>query len=1684
MFGELRQILRAAGMPFDAEELLDAVWLASRLPQGPDTPLAVQWANTQQTNGGPEEPAAASSGATVPGPGDHTTSPPRERRPSAHSGPSGLASTVDTTALTPLTSAWLTGNGADRGMRVPGLKALGGELAFGRALRPLKRRVPSAHATEVDEDATAAAQADTHVPQVVLRPQPERWFRLAFVIDSAASMLLWERHCTELLSVFERSGAFRQIEVHQLRYRNTRSHDAITLTRPWSSDDAQTLPPHCVTDPSGRTMVIVVTDGAAPAWHDGRMHAVVQDWATAGPTALIHVLPRPLWSGTGLTADMWHVSALRAGAANTHWHVAHPVLPPSLADFTTVPIPVLELTPPGLASWATALTTLGQPIPLRLWAPRNAAPAKPAVDASAAALTFSRTASPQSVRLAAHLAAMAPLTVPVMQLVHSCLPGSHHTAVLAEVFLSGLLSPLPSSVQPSIDIRHRMLDFTDEAKDLLLDTVPTTELLSCGRRVGERMETLVGRSSDFPAWLLTPSPASAPATQPRPFARVGRSLLVRLGRNVESDQPQTSSHDDATALRHPTVVILASLSVEYDAIRAHLTDVEELTNPGDIRVERGQLPGTPWYVALVRTGGRIRVVATLIERLHTWLSPQALFSVGIAGALGSDTEIGDVVVATQVYSIHDATPTAQGAFTQSEAWQLTQRLEQIARRALRHTEYRVHFKPIVAGNEVIADRDSAFARLPREYYNDAVAIDMEGAGVTSTPHIGSSTDMLIIRGISSRGYARKRTHPSNIVAQHAAIAAVAVLRELRPHEALRNNAGESLDSSDIPNLSGEALPSDPAPDNPETQRRWPNEPSHTRLVMIARTADPVLAGSRFDHLGTGFLLGPRLIVTAAHVLNGRGRSGIVKVRNRLGTVTAEGWVDCHVLWTNHNYDAILLLADEDLVEPATDGWFAVPRWGERTDGKPLSPCHVTGLVLQNESNPQASGHLAGTLYPSSSRRGATYEFAPSSSISETLSARSWANRGMSGAPVFFGEFLLGVVTVRGGGSESPRLAVLGISSLVSDHTFTDACGRFMRRVPHMELLPATPSRQGGRGRGQGARRLRRVFISYAHEDDAGAHAEQVRNLAQLLRAEGVDVRLDQFEGGVVGDWATWMRQEMEAADVILVVASPAYKRGASNPDVGTSRGVAFEASLIRVEGANASTAESKLILPVLLPGGLSKDLPYFLRSFRPLVVDPTTRTGVDRLLHRLTQEGRTEGRTGPLGLPDRLLAVSEHYWHEGGRENALAEVARSIVEYRLRAAKDPDTYLPGLAAALDTVCTWLAEVGRREESLESASEAVAIHRRLAASDPDTQLASLADSLSNAAWLRTSQSQDLVIALEEANEAVEIFRDLAERMPSAFTGRLRQARFVQAAVLNQERVSHPPQPDQFRAFADLLDWLAATPTARLTHRKRLRVLAEYIQILKHITSMSSTSGIIASLADREHARNLDRETDPVYNTSAELDRAHKLSIGILNNLYSSVDLDGEPVHTDALARALELALHLDRVRVLNHDQVNDLANVLERDWSDLIRINGAHTGDLVRARQHARDLALTRDIYHAREVSRLVCEVMVRIAVADLLHAIDSTTVQNAAWLTPSTISTDEHNLLRLMADDFAGADLSGVNLNNLDLIGVQWSQLTRWPPADVHWIAAASELHSNGNYVIRSANATAGIAIKPEPATP
>ncbi|MFF3325884.1 toll/interleukin-1 receptor domain-containing protein [Streptomyces sp. NPDC002889] len=165
----------------------------------------------------------------------------------------------------------------------------------------------------------------------------------------------------------------------------------------------------------------------------------------------------------------------------------------------------------------------------------------------------------------------------------------------------------------------------------------------------------------------------------------------------------------------------------------------------------------------------------------------------------------------------------------------------------------------------------------------------------------------------------------------------------------------------------------------------------------------------------------------------------------------------------------------------------------------------------------------------------------------------------------------------------------------------------------------------------------RVFISYAHEDDGGVHSEQVRTLWLLLRENGIDARLDRPAAERPQDWALWMQREYEAADFVLVVASPAYKRRAEGNEVpGVGEGVAWEARLLRDEVYRAPDGWYRRILRANLPGGSREDLPSFLggHTVTHYAVDPLTAAGAEELLRYLT--GQPYEIEPPLGPRPRL----------------------------------------------------------------------------------------------------------------------------------------------------------------------------------------------------------------------------------------------------------------------------------------------------------------------------------------------------------------------------------------------------------------------------------------------------------------
>lgn len=512
-------MLGGGGQELDPDQVLDTLWLARLLPVSDAAPLV------RGLRAAPEAPPSV-----VPEPDEQV-----ERQPAPEPDDPGLPDLTSPSlyaaarqAPAPDVQLRRPAQEPRRALpvRVPEHKALDDELELGRALRPLRRRRASRHRLELDEERTVSELAETRLPDVVLRPVRERWLNLVLLVDDGLSMLLWHRLGAELRTLLERLGAFATTRVIGL---DTRAASEPRLhARPFQHDSTP-LSLSTVNDPSGRTLVLVVSDGMGAAWRRGTMHELLAAWAARGPVALMHTLPPEMWEASGIHAERWQATTRRVGGANRSWEITDRVLPPDLAEFTGVRVPVLEPTPAALRDWAHLLASPGATVELPLLArPSQYAAVAPSRDLYSAQ-HFRDAATPEAYRLAAHLAAVAPLSVPVMRLVQSAVPWPARTSHLAEVFLGGLIRPRPAPVPGPLPAKHLVFDFSDESRSVLLDAVPQAELLRTGRSIGRRLEQLAGNSPDFPAWLAHPDGNAQLPGSHRPFTSVERRLLTRFG---------------------------------------------------------------------------------------------------------------------------------------------------------------------------------------------------------------------------------------------------------------------------------------------------------------------------------------------------------------------------------------------------------------------------------------------------------------------------------------------------------------------------------------------------------------------------------------------------------------------------------------------------------------------------------------------------------------------------------------------------------------------------------------------------------------------------------------------------------------------------------------------------------------------------------------------------------------------------------------------------------------------------------------------------------------------------------------------------------------------------------------------------------------------------------------------------
>ncbi|MER7542466.1 SAV_2336 N-terminal domain-related protein [Spirillospora sp. NPDC127506] len=428
----LREALSAIGPPPDARELSEMLWLACHIapaeerppPASPAPPHAP--ASKAPRPPAPPAPAAPPPPAPEPRTGLHP-------RPAPGAEPAGEASEV----------------------LVPTAPMLADALGLQRALRPLKRRVPSPHRRELDEEATAARVADTRLWTPVLAPSPERWLSLTLVVDTGPAMRLWRPLARELTEMLIRQGAFRNVRVAYL--------DATGGVA--SAPGAPPRDPRTLLDPSGRRVVLVLSDCSGPHWWNGRAARAVRHWAQAGPAAILQPLAERLWRRTAAPTTPGLAVLPRPGAPNTDLRFTSfdGAVPPG------VPVPVLEVAPRWFGTWARLLSGSGpQPAAMAALPSRPPGPApvrrERELPIAERVRRFLSTASPDAAELAAHVAVSVP-SLPVMRLIQHRILGGSGPGRLAEVLLSGLLRPVG-------DVRY---EFVAGAREALLDTLPRPE---------------------------------------------------------------------------------------------------------------------------------------------------------------------------------------------------------------------------------------------------------------------------------------------------------------------------------------------------------------------------------------------------------------------------------------------------------------------------------------------------------------------------------------------------------------------------------------------------------------------------------------------------------------------------------------------------------------------------------------------------------------------------------------------------------------------------------------------------------------------------------------------------------------------------------------------------------------------------------------------------------------------------------------------------------------------------------------------------------------------------------------------------------------------------------------------------------------------------------------------------------
>ncbi|MEA5536835.1 formylglycine-generating enzyme family protein [Crocosphaera sp. XPORK-15E] len=444
-------------------------------------------------------------------------------------------------------------------LRVPDAPSLREPLEFARALRPLMRKINSGRNTILDEIETVEQTAKNNgicIP--VLQAEPEPWLDLVLIIDQSQSMTLWEHTIQELQRLLKHYGIFREVRICGLWDEQSVINEHLSVNNdqnalshsPLKKEDSKTrvflrsgigkqqhlTNPKELIDPTGRRLILIVSDCVAPFWHNGAILHLVREWVKYQPLAIVQMLPDWMWRRTGLRIGASVLfKNLVPGNSNQNLIIKELLLWKNIELEQGINIPVLTLEPQVAQAWSQMVVgkhdvvTSGFVLPLEYQSQPENLPQNRVDKLSAEKRVhrFRMNASPVARKLAGLLSAAPMISLPIVRILQASLLPQSHPVHVAEVFLGGLLKP-KNDITPNINSDQVEYQFVDEKiRQLFWEDAPRSDSQRVFDAVSRYLQEHFGKSLyDFV--VLLKAPETKGETTPA-FAEIAFDLLKQLG---------------------------------------------------------------------------------------------------------------------------------------------------------------------------------------------------------------------------------------------------------------------------------------------------------------------------------------------------------------------------------------------------------------------------------------------------------------------------------------------------------------------------------------------------------------------------------------------------------------------------------------------------------------------------------------------------------------------------------------------------------------------------------------------------------------------------------------------------------------------------------------------------------------------------------------------------------------------------------------------------------------------------------------------------------------------------------------------------------------------------------------------------------------------------------------------------